>query len=165
MSVKIEGINEVLNVLNELPKNIGRNTIISSGKKALRPAQKEAKSFLRSQAKTFSNERGFSKLRYIAKNIRIVTSKNRRFPGVNMYVKGNDLPVGDRFWSISGYAALLAFGSEARAGRGIFRGFENYIQEGYKRTKSEVRKLFFSGIRKELNKAVQRVVIRYGKRY
>lgn len=169
--VQIDGIEGVVLAMDKLPGNISQAAIIGAGKKALRPARAAAKSYLLSQAETFKNERGFSKLRFVAKNIRILPSKNKRNPGVNLYVKGNDLPVGNRFWKLYGYSRLLAFGSADRvtrgtgAKRGIFKAFGDYLKEGYTRTRNQVSSVFKAEIRRELKRAVEKAVRRYGKRY
>lgn len=57
----------------------------------------------------------FEHVRYIRSSVKTVTSKSRFRPGVNVIIKGDDVPVGQgksrRFWKARSYAELIFRGN------------------------------------------------------
>lgn len=173
LKVEIVGIDEIIKALDDIgSKSVQRNTIISLGRKALRPSMTAAKAILRSAAATAKNFNGFSRLGHVAKNIKIIPSKSKVLPGVNMYVKGTDIPVHNEWWNIGGWVALLVFGSYKKGERfhksgkstGKFLGFGNFLYKGFRNTYGLVRQIFFTGVKKHLEKNVQKAITRYGRK-
>ena len=133
---EFKGDKEIDLALKELDTKITRQAIIATCREAAKPLVTEAKQILLSETKT-SNTGGTSKLAFVARNTKAVASKSRTNPGVNIMVKGPDIPVGDRAWKIFGYAVLLGEGSyrtpyrqtKSGAFRGNFEGFGDWIHK------------------------------------
>lgn len=164
----IKGDKAIISTLSDLPSNIRVSAIRAAGRKAGKPIVQEARSYLKSKPAT-TNQEGQSKVAYIARNIKIVNSRNKVNPGVIITVTGKDFKVGNREWTIKGYGILLGEGSYhgkrktrgTKANRGIFKGFGNYIQEGARVAGNEALDLFAEGIHIEVNKALKRAINRY----
>lgn len=73
------------------------------------------------------NDQSFPNVAIIRKAVKTVTSKSRLRPGVNVFIKSPDVPVGNRFWKASSFAMLLFYGNyrspkRRKRGRGPSRG-------------------------------------------
>ena len=71
---------------------------------------------LKGAVKSEINDNGdFQHIDKIKRGVKVVTSKSRSNPGVNVVVKGSDVPVGQgrtrRFWELADYAYLVFFGN------------------------------------------------------
>jgi hypothetical protein len=163
--IEIEGDKEINDFLMSLDKNIRDSAIKAGAKKAADPVITRARSILKIRAKSRGRD-GMSKISYIMRNIVAEFPAKRFGLGVNIKVKGNDIPVGDRFWKIFGYAILLGEGSYnvktnrktrgTGANRGYFRGFGNFIQNAWKQKGDVAKRIFMDTIDREVLQAMKR---------
>ena len=160
------GVKEAMRVLDNLPMSIRNSTITNSGKRSLKPVAREAKrSFLKNAKNT--NKQGFSKVKYIAKGIKVMPIKNRKRPGARVAIKGPSINMGRRDWLLQGAAKLFSAGSyktRNRKGKGYFRGFGNFIADAAEKLRNRVALTFTRELENEMKKGVARTMRRYGKR-
>lgn len=63
----------------------------------------------------------FEHVDFIRRNVKVTTSKSKIRPGVNVFTKGGDVPVGQgksrRWWKLQSYQNLVFFGNYKTPGR------------------------------------------------
>lgn len=168
MKYQIIGDKEIDKVLRELDTKITRSAIISACRAGAKPLVKEAKQILLSQPES-TNTDGTSKLAFVARHTKAVASKSKKNPGVNILIKGPDVPVGNRSWDLFAYGVLLGEGSyktpnrrtKSGAFRGKFEGFGDWIHEASERLGNMpyriIQKELKSKIEQTLKRAIKRV--------
>jgi hypothetical protein len=101
---KIEKFLNKMDFSSNSQKNIIRR-VARRGGKVLKPAVKSA----------IPNSDKYEHVNFIRKNVKTQTSKSRFRPGVNVVLKGSDVPVGQgshrRFWKLTSYAHLVFYGN------------------------------------------------------
>jgi hypothetical protein len=135
MSIQITGDKKIQKFLNNLPKAFRKEALEEAIKPAGAMIRDEAKSIVKGYIR---NTDGQSKAAYLMRNTRSLKSKSKTNYGYNVYVKGKDMIVGDKPWSIAGYGVLFGEGAyhqknrvtrKSKANRGSFAGFGNFINE------------------------------------
>jgi len=152
------GDKAIIKMLDELPNAISKRAIQQAARTTAKPILRRARARLRKHV-GHTGEGGFSKLMQVVKATKIVTSRSRINPGVNVLIKGKDMPVGNRFWRIRGYAQLLAFGRSTGA-PGFSRGFGDWIVGTG--TSGVLAKKFRDRVLPEVQKAISRTKARHG---
>jgi len=165
----LDGDKEVLKILREFPKNVGKNAILAAERKAAKPIVSEARNILKQvSTKTKGNLDGFEHLRALAKATKAVTVRSRSGKSINVQIdsKFPDLPMSSKrkFWSVWGVANLYVKGRKKANGTGTTDGVGSWVETAGVRTKSIARKIFRDGLEAEVKKAIDRTVRRYGKR-
>ena len=77
-------------------------------KNIIRRVARKGGNVLKDEVKRLIPQReDFEHVSYIRRSVKVLTSKSRIRPGVNVYTKGSDVPVGQgksrRFWKLSSY--------------------------------------------------------------
>ena len=106
--------------LNRRLEKIGFES--SNHKNVIRRAARKGGNILKDEVKRQIPSRNtFEHVDFIRKNVKVSTSKSRLRPGVNVYTKGGDVPVGQgksrRFWKLQSYQNLVFFGNFKTPGR------------------------------------------------
>ena len=67
------------------------------------------------------NDNRFPYIWHLRKSVKVLTSKSKKNPGVNIYTKGSDVPVsagaGRKWWTLGSYQHLVFFGNYKTRGR------------------------------------------------
>lgn len=111
---------------------------------------------------------------YLRRSVKVQTSRSRKRPGVNVVIKGGDVPVGQgksrRFWKLRSYANLVFYGNYKTRNRpdskgkkhGNVRGITGYnpfelaaLNKG-RRALIVMRKNLIPEIKKEYSKLIRR---------
>jgi hypothetical protein len=172
--VGFEGIEESIEALKKLPKNISHSVISNAAKKSAKGIVKDARAELHKIANQRETPRkGFSKALFVAKAVKEKVNKKRQAPGAKVWVDGPDIPVGDRKWALRGYAKLLGSGSyqvssrktrKSGSNRGSVAGFGNYVLKAARRNRAMAEARFGQLILKEMDRASDKTIKRYGKK-
>lgn len=151
--MEVIGIREIDRVLAKIPKAFQPEAIQEASKPAAMIIRDQARKNIKVNEK---NTDGQSKAAFLSRNTKALKSKSKKNPGYNVYVKGKDIPVGDRFWKISGYAVLFGEGSyKTKSGRktrgtgadrGDFEGFGNFITKAWEQKGTLARRVFLNNI-------------------
>jgi hypothetical protein len=109
-------ISGVLKVLDDMDFTSRQQTNI------IKRVTRKGGNILKSAVKTEINDNGdFEHIDKIKRGVKVVTSKSKSNPGVNVIVKGSDVPVGQgrtrRFWNLSAYSVLVFFGNKKTKNR------------------------------------------------
>ena len=167
------GDKEILKILDELPNNVRINAVSAAAQKGGKVIAKRAKQVMDITTNYKGSDNGFSKAKYIRKNIKSLRrnkvnsgtrGKWNTVEGARVQVSGKDIPVCKRFWAIWGYAALLAFGRKKNVGTGTTRGVGDFIVTAGGIAGNRARMIFKRNLVPEVKRAKDRVVKRYGRR-
>lgn len=164
MAEFVLGIEEAKQILRDLPKQLSAQIISNTASKILLPVKSASKAELTRHAKDTGE---FSKVRFIARGIKIQKNRSRRMPGARVKVLAPDIPVGKRRWRAAGYAKLLgagAYKTPNRKGKGRFRGYGNYIENTGERMRSMIMNQFGSQMMVQMDKARDRAMAKYARR-
>lgn len=106
----IEGIQKMNKVLDQMSFESNNQ------KNIIRRVARKGGNVLKDEVKRLIPNRGnFEHEIYLRRSIKVQTSKSRYRPGVNVIVKGGDVPVGQgksrRFWKLRSYANLVFYGN------------------------------------------------------
>lgn len=150
-SFVISGDKKVDLFLKNLPKAFRKEAVEMASKPAALVIRNEARINVTKNVKSVG---GMSKAAYVARSTKALKSKSRINPGYNIYVKGKDIPVGNREWYAQGYSILLGEGSykgkrrtrSTGANRGYFKGFGNHIQAAGSLKGGMARRIFMNNI-------------------
>lgn len=171
-AIVMTGIDQVIAELGRIPVELQPNVMRRAAKRAANIVKVRAKSNIIRHAK--GTDGGFSKVRFVARNITISNIRNRgsrNRAGVRVHVKGPDVPVkGSKYgyWNIEGYAKLISAGSyksRNRKGTGHFAGFGNYVVDAYEQNKGVVISTYRRNIIKEVERAERRIFRKAMRRY
>jgi hypothetical protein len=192
LDIFLKGDKELQDLFNSLDKNIRDSALQAAARKGARPVINSARRNIDVMVKGYKTNsqgrysKGFnkdmqSKASYIKRNIVSQTPNKRYGIGVNVLVKGKDIPVGDRYWWIGGYATLLAFGSYQQPGfnrktrgkgffiktgkknRGRFKGIGNFMDQAAKSDGDLALSIMKEHMRNEVNRALDRSIKRLQK--
>ena len=147
-----------------------RKEAIRITRKAANPLVKVARNTLYESQKKYPRKHrmsepasGMSKMRYVGRKTTSKPSKSRAYPGVNVIVAKGAIPVGNRSWSLMGYATLLTSGAyknrkrytrgKPKKYRGEFAGLGNHITLAAKKQKLQTRVI----IRRELSQLMRQI--------
>ena len=107
----------------------------------------------------------------IKKSVKTLTSKSRLRPGVNIYIKGPDVPVGQgksrRFWKMSSYSNLVLFGNHNTSPRkkkstkkstGNVRGIAEFnpFKKAYNLKKEQASRAVVNALMPEIKKEIDK---------
>jgi hypothetical protein len=139
-SFEVIGGKEIDRILANIPKAFRKEAIEGSAKPGALMLRSAARQEVTLNAK---NQNGQSKAIFLARNIHALIANKAVFNfGYNVFIKGKDIPVGDREWHIQGFGVLFGEGSykvgerttrKTKANRGRFRGFGNFIEKAAQR--------------------------------
>lgn len=117
----VQGIEKMSRVLDQMSfeSNNQKNIIRRVARKGGNVLKDETKRLIPSSDK-------FEHTIYLRRSVKVQTSKSRFRPGVNVIIKGGDVPVGQgrsrRFWKLRSYANLVFFGNYKTPNRPDGRG-------------------------------------------
>lgn len=144
-------------------------------KRAFNRAARKGGNILKSEVRNSINNTGtFEHIGMIKRSVKVVNTKSRRQAGVNVFIKGPDVPVGTgkhrRFWKLSSYSKLVFKGNYKSPGRktksGSNRGnvkgtnpnniFDNVKKSHGGKALEVVKSAMVMEVRKEIAKSVVR---------
>jgi len=119
--------------IEKLNRKLGKMTFQSSNQRnIIRRVARKGGNVLKDEVKVLIPSRNtFEHIPFIRRNVKVTTSKSKFRPGVNVYTKGGEVPVGQgksrRFWKLQSYQNLVFFGNfktpnRRRGGKGPNRG-------------------------------------------
>lgn len=117
----VEGIKRLNRVLEQMSfeSNNQKNIIRRVARKGGNVLKDETK-------RQIPARENFEHVAYIRRSVKVQTSKSRYRPGVNVIIKGGDVPVGQgksrRFWKLRPYADLALYGNYKTRNRPDKRG-------------------------------------------
>lgn len=157
--------------------NLERNVNSSQHKRAVVRAARIAANPLKAEVRNEipSGNSPFEHLNLFKRAIKVVTAKSwRKYPGVNILVKGPDVPVGQgesrRFWKMAGYAYLVLFGNYQTPNRPTRRGGQsrgnvegigkgNIFSEVYNRSGGRALNNFANNLVEEIKKEIHKSTV------
>lgn len=103
-------------------KNLEKNLTGNQVRSAFLRASRKGGNLLKKEIREAIIDNGqYEHIHIIKRNVKVVNSKSRTNPGVNIYIKGPDVPVGQgkhrRFWKLTPYALLVFKGNYKSPGR------------------------------------------------
>lgn len=148
ISIDLEGDKQIMRLFDGVSKNLKDRSLVEAARKGSKILIDDARSNISQGVESYVsrstkdrknkgiNKNLQSKASYIKRNIKAKEPSKRYGLGVNVGVYGKDIPVGDRYWDILGYAQLLAKGAyvkklrftrKSKAYRGVFDGFGHFM--------------------------------------
>lgn len=108
-------------------RNLERNLTSAEHRRAFLRAARKGGNILKDEVRNSINDTGtFEHIGRVKRGVKVFNSKNRKSPGVNIYIKGPDVPVGQgknrRFWKLSSYSVLVMKGNYRNPGRKTKQG-------------------------------------------
>jgi hypothetical protein len=170
MSKYVFGAEKIDRVLRDFPESIQLAAVRAaarSGGNVIKESTKRKIAAIHT-GKKGSSEAGQSKAILLMRSVKVINSKSKKNPGVNVYFKGQNLPVGKRFWKPQNYAVLLGGGASGerftRGGnaksRGKFEGYGNPIEAANASVGGRARRRFYRSLSGHVSKALDRAVKR-----
>ncbi len=106
----IEGIDKIIRKLDKMDFQS------SNQKNIIRRVMRKGGNIIKDEVKRLIPSRNdFPYIFHIKRSVKVVTSKSRARPGVNVYTKGADVPVapgaGRDWWTLGAYQILVFFGN------------------------------------------------------
>lgn len=182
--MQVTGFKEIDNILKDIPENIQVNAIRGAareGAKIVRDvARRQLITDIGSNLGTTREEDqgGISKALYVKRNIIVQTAKSKRYSGADVRVRwGRDMRVGNKKWTVYGYAHLLAKGNYKKKPRrkrtgqstGNFKGYGDPIAKAEamvgRRARFYFRRKLIDHVEIAMLRAIQRNTRRLMKRY
>jgi hypothetical protein len=166
--VEIIGFRELNRVLDNIPKSITNKAKVAAGRKAARPIVTKARTIIEgTRTKTIDNLDGFEHLRALAKATKVVPYKGN--VNVQISTRTPDMPMGKKYWNAFNVGMLFAFGRnrEGKGSRknstGFMKGFGDWITDAGSQAGNQAMMIYKANLTKEVDKAIKRVVRKYGK--